>query len=1478
MKIRITGKRKLPKAKLGMTTDSCPEGQVWDEESGQCVDGYWDPITHSAVKSGDLTDNDYWDNKEIMDPIINDPSFSSLSAAVGERNRKQSMGMSLNPWKTTGNEGTPSNPMDQSRVKPDTSGHTCAEGYRWSEKIKQCVPEGPKNNLLNKAYFFNEAVLNPLMNTGRLISSQIEQNTTGKQGERKRRMLDLNEYSLPVRQTRLGNFTHVMDSGLFDPRNTGFKSEGMATNPFSAPIGRYMAGGGQYDSLMPHAQPMQMSSEMIPAAEYSPMPTSMPTSAGAPSTSAAPTSSSSVNHKFAPADRKYNKNTVITPDEITFLDAPQMNVDKVLDVLASNEKSAIGNQTNLVGPNGQRASAMGRWGITSGTRQGIYEKNFKGQMSIGEFENKYNTDPNFEREVARKLVEEMLPKYGSLIFGAWYYPEYAEKYLTGDTKVLNMVPRADYGNAITWGGYLKKAQDKYFKLDNPVATSDFLSGATDFANQFNFDITSTNQGQHNVGSKHYTGNAMDVRTRNKSDKEIADFIQEAERRGYKVLDERQRPAGQPVWGGPHLHIQTRKFGGQNNNKTMKIRIVSGPNQKMAYGGQSAYALNLGHRDVYAPMNKNPYDKSSKTIGPVPREEANIEAERGETVYGDINGDGQNEHMQIGGERHTNGGTPLKVPEGSFIFSDTKKMMIKDEQILRFFGMTAKKGGYTPAEIAKKYDVNKYRGVLENPQSDVVQKRTAERMIENYEAKLGYLALIQESKKGFPQGIPEIAEKVVDTQLGQQIAGEYLQQQQQMMQQQQGEKQMPQPGGEEPNGVQEYPEGQEPQQQGPQEEMMEGQQEPPMQEGMEQMPPMQRYGGGIGYYAQGGYVPEDLGMMAYGGYAPVQTFALGGTSADPIYYNKYANAVISKQGAATIIKYPDGQIDTIFPNGRVKIQYSNGTSKMVDAAETIVDIKKTSDGTPIVIYGNGTKMTHFKNGRSQYIYADGRKTMGTVDAAGKIKWEDETDNTQAAPAQTTTPAQGTSASSQNVPANTVGSTPNVKNFKDVKEISDYYKQFGYNGPENIDKLQKWIIEQAGGNNDIKAELVNYLNEVPLTNKGLRLAKKLRKTKSQFTDDELFNQFNDALYDYRFPKLEKFKTPPSPPVVQVTPGTPAGPTPTPLPPVYQCVNGVVSAVDDASKVPGQTYYATDAEAQAACKQPTGSTTETKPNEFTPVGSDVPYGRMRQDVRNIGAANLNAALIKRFIAPRMNVNAEFSPFVARDPRFDVATRQAQFNMVNGDLQQYGAPQAYMANSSLAAGRTGEGAAQDIKGVNDYNVTGYNQKLAQDAAMANQFAMYNAQNALSSRQEDQGNESKYLKALGQGYDRIAAAKNQADTNAAMLAGVNATSPYFYYNPWDQDLRFNSDEARAAYFNNLKNPDAYSQTEADRRYALYKKYVADGTDPKIALGIINGNGGGYTTDYEYDQDRKKNKQVTKTPTPTVQKYGGYVMNNPYLK
>lgn len=213
---------------------------------------------------------------------------------------------------------------------------------------------------------------------------------------------------------------------------------------------------------------------------------------------------------------------------------------------------------------------------------------------------------------------------------------------------------------------------------------------------------------------------------------------------------------------PNIGAAVAQFGGSMIKDTdmnlVKIKIKKTPAQ-MAYGGQAqgmALGLDLGQKDVYRHMPKEKAEYARSVIPEVPRDEANIEAEKGETVYGDLDGDGSNEHLKIGGKRHVDGGTPLNVPEGSFIFSDTKKMIIKDPNILLEFGMAPKKEGYTPAEIAKKYDVAKYKAIMEDPDTDSVRKSTAQLMIKNFEKKLAKLALIQESMKGFPQGVPKVA--------------------------------------------------------------------------------------------------------------------------------------------------------------------------------------------------------------------------------------------------------------------------------------------------------------------------------------------------------------------------------------------------------------------------------------------------------------------------------------------------------------------------------------------------------------------------------------------------------------------------------------------------------------------------------------------------------------------------------------------------
>ena len=193
-------------------------------------------------------------------------------------------------------------------------------------------------------------------------------------------------------------------------------------------------------------------------------------------------------------------------------------------------------------------------------------------------------------------------------------------------------------------------------------------------------------------------------------------------------------------------------------KKFKVKITQLPVARTGYQVQGSLVNDvpaMGGRDYNAYIGEKP-KKDSKYLTAVPRDEANLEAEDGETAFGDINGDGFPEHKIIKGKRHYEGGVPLNLPDGTFIFSDTKSMKISDCTILKMFNKPCGKKSYTPAELAKPYDINKYRTILEDPNSDQMTRKTAELMIKKFVIKLGALALAQEGKKGFPQGIPEVA--------------------------------------------------------------------------------------------------------------------------------------------------------------------------------------------------------------------------------------------------------------------------------------------------------------------------------------------------------------------------------------------------------------------------------------------------------------------------------------------------------------------------------------------------------------------------------------------------------------------------------------------------------------------------------------------------------------------------------------------------
>lgn len=153
---------------------------------------------------------------------------------------------------------------------------------------------------------------------------------------------------------------------------------------------------------------------------------------------------------------------------------------------------------------------------------------------------------------------------------------------------------------------------------------------------------------------------------------------------------------------------------------------------------------------------NPYSKVGNTL-PEAQGGGDINAEKQERVLGDFDQDGSMELMNVNGTSHTEGGKDINVPANSFVYSDTKDLKIKDANVLAMFGLQPKRGGYTPAEVAKRYDVNKYKTTLDNPDADSYLHTTAQLMTDSYMAKLNKLALIQEQMKNH-MGMPNSAQQ------------------------------------------------------------------------------------------------------------------------------------------------------------------------------------------------------------------------------------------------------------------------------------------------------------------------------------------------------------------------------------------------------------------------------------------------------------------------------------------------------------------------------------------------------------------------------------------------------------------------------------------------------------------------------------------------------------------------------------------------
>jgi len=140
---------------------------------------------------------------------------------------------------------------------------------------------------------------------------------------------------------------------------------------------------------------------------------------------------------------------------------------------------------------------------------------------------------------------------------------------------------------------------------------------------------------------------------------------------------------------------------------------------------------------------DPFATTKRTLPEAKEGQGNVNAEKNEMVLGNFTPDGMPSLMDVNGPPHTQGGKDINVPDGSFIFSDTPKLKIKNPDLLQVFGQTKPQ---TPASLAKRYDLQKFTKVIADPKADPMAKKTAELMVANYTNKLNQLSQIQEGMK------------------------------------------------------------------------------------------------------------------------------------------------------------------------------------------------------------------------------------------------------------------------------------------------------------------------------------------------------------------------------------------------------------------------------------------------------------------------------------------------------------------------------------------------------------------------------------------------------------------------------------------------------------------------------------------------------------------------------------------------------------
>jgi hypothetical protein len=167
------------------------------------------------------------------------------------------------------------------------------------------------------------------------------------------------------------------------------------------------------------------------------------------------------------------------------------------------------------------------------------------------------------------------------------------------------------------------------------------------------------------------------------------------------------------------------------------------------------SMSTADRDDYKSLNVS---KDINSTIKENKESSNVEIEGGENVLKP----NLTALFRAVGKKHFRGGMKVNLEPGSFIFSDDKSLKINDKEKELF---EFKKGGTTPSDLVN-INVNPkhYNTLINNimdPKKDDLARNSSTLMLEKYIGTLSKIAYLQESKKGFPQGLPSFAQGAGD---------------------------------------------------------------------------------------------------------------------------------------------------------------------------------------------------------------------------------------------------------------------------------------------------------------------------------------------------------------------------------------------------------------------------------------------------------------------------------------------------------------------------------------------------------------------------------------------------------------------------------------------------------------------------------------------------------------------------------------------